>query len=527
VCFECGATKNVKLDFWEDPEKKKVSCPKASCSNQRMAIDTKSKRRTTFQELIVQQEVSQDGKQHTQSLFLEDSPIYSGKIRVAAVPIEKRKKGTSVADIYLYALGYEEIDNIDINITDDDIENIKKIAKDPDVIYKLANYMLRDTKGMDKVKKAIFLQQIKGVEKGNKRADIHILLITDPGIGKTVMLRRIAELPGNLYGSVTTASGVGLTAAVIREKTEIGGDTWVIKPGLLVKANKGTACIDEFTVNRDLQSFVLEAMESQTIHINKGGINAKLPSKCAILAACNPKLGRYDPNLSVMEQVPIKPEILSRFDLIFPLRDIPESTRDRDILKFIIRNGNEKIKGTEKKVKINGVELSDELLVKYLYYVDNYKPTISKKAEEIIIDFYLKMRKLSKNGAITITTRQAESLIRLSEAHAKARLKNEVDADDAREAIELMQFCLNHVSYDPEFGIDIDKVYGIPKSKREKSEQILKIIEDELHKSKDMVSEEIIFERAEMPVEDVERILELLSIRGDIYSPRFGYWRII
>ncbi|WP_018153271.1 ATP-binding protein [Methanothermococcus thermolithotrophicus] len=527
LCFECGATRNVKLDFWEDPEKKKVSCPK--CSNQRMAIDTKS--RITFQELIVQQlEVSQDGKQHTASLFLEDSePIYSGKLRVVAVPIEKYKKGTSVADIHLYAFGYEEIDNIDINITDDDIENINKIAKDPEVIEKLANYMLRETKGMDKVKKAIFLQQVKGVEKGDRRRNINILLITDPGVGKSTMMHQLKKLPNVKYATMSGASGAGLMGGINKEKTEFG-ESWVVKPGIYALADGGTVCLDEFTHNKEVMPYVHDAMESQMVKITKMQNNLELPARCATLAACNPKLGRYDPNLSVMEQVPIKPETLSRFDLIFPLRDIPDKKNDRDILKFIIRSGNEKIKGTEKKVKINGVELSDELLIKYLYYVDENKPTISKEAEDLIINYYLKMRKLSKNGAITITTRQAESLIRLSEAVAKAKLKNEVDADDAREAIELMQFCLEQISYDPESGkIDIDKVYGIPKSKREKSEQILKIIEDE-NKCKDMVSEEIIFERAEKEykilVEDVERILEVLSIRGDIYSPRFGYWRI-
>ncbi|ABR56802.1 MCM family protein [Methanococcus aeolicus Nankai-3] len=527
LCFECGTKRTVKLDFWEDPEKKKVSCP--NCSNQRMTIDSKS--RITFQELIVQQlEVSQDGKQHTASLFLEDSePIYSGKLRVVAVPIEKYKKGTSVADIHLYAFGYEEIDNIDINITEDDIENIYKIAKDPEVIEKLANYMLRETKGMDEVKKAIFLQQVKGVEKGDKRRNLNILLITDPGVGKSTMMHQLKKLPNTKYATMSGASGAGLIGGINKEKTEFG-ESWVVKPGIYALADGGTVCLDEFTHNKEVMPYVHDAMESQMAKITKMQNNLELPARCATLAACNPKLGRYDSNLSVMEQVPIKPETLSRFDLIFPLRDVPDNENDKDILKFIIRSGNEKIKGTEKKIKINGVELSDELLIKYLHYVDeNFKPTISDEAEELIIDYYLKMRELSKNGAITITTRQAESLIRLSEVVAKARLKNEVDTEDAREAIELMQFCLEQISYDPETGkIDIDKVYGIPKSKREKSEQVLKIIEDE-NKCKDIVSEEIIFERAEkeynITIEEVERILEVLSIRGEIYSPKFGYWR--
>ena len=527
LCFECGTTRKVKFDFWEDVEKKKVSCPK--CSNQRMSINRKT--RVKFQEIIVQQlEVSADGKQHTASLFLEDSePIYSGKIRVVAVPIEKYKKGTSVADIHLYAFGYEEIDNIEINITEEDIQNIQKIAKDPEVIEKLSNYMFRETKGMDKVKKAIFLQQVKGVAKGDKRRNINILLITDPGVGKSTMMHQLRKLPNVKYATMSGASGAGLIGGINKEKTEFG-DSWVVKPGIYALADGGTVCLDEFTHNKEVMPYVHDAMESQMVKITKMQNNLELPARCATLAACNPKLGRYDPNLSVMEQVPIKPETLSRFDLIFPLRDIPDKKNDKDILKFIIRSGNEKIKGIERKLKINGVELSDELLIKYLYYVDeNFKPTISEEAENLIIDYYLKMRELSKNGAITITTRQAESLIRIAEAVAKAKLKDEVEADDAREAIELMQFCLEQISYDPESGkIDIDKMYGIPQSKREKSEQILKIIEDE-SKHKDLVSEEVIFERAEeykIPVEEVERILEVLSIRGEIYSPRFGYWRI-
>jgi len=526
LCFNCGAVRKVKFDLWEDVEKKKVSCPE--CSNP-MTIDTK--KRVKFQELIVQQlEISTDGKQHTASLFVEDmEPIYSGKLRVVAVPIEKYKKGTSVADIHLYAFGYEVLDKINIEITEEDIEKIHRIAKDPNVIEKLADFLFRDIKGLKEVKKAIFLQQVKGVEKEGKRRNINILLITDPGVGKSSIMQQLRKLPNVQYATMSGASGAGLIGGVTKEKTEFG-ESWVVKPGIYALADGGTVCLDEFTHNKEVIPYVHEAMESQKVKITKIQNNIELPARCATLAACNPKFGRFDPNLSVMEQVPIKPETLSRFDLIFPLRDVPDKENDREILKFIIRNGNDKIKGIEKKFVINGVELTDELLIKYLYYVDeNFKPTISEDAEEVIINYYLKMRELSKDGVITITIRQAESLIRLSEAIAKAKLKNEVDAEDAKEAIELMHYCLEQISYDPENGFDIDKIYGIPKTKREKTEVVLKIIEEEC-KDKEMVSEDVIYERAKekgISEEEVERILEILSIRGDIFSPRFRYWRIL
>ncbi len=532
LCFECGTTKKVKLDFWEDPERKKVSCP--HCSNNRMSLDKKI--RVKFQELIIQQlEVSTDGKQHTASLFLEDSsPIYSGKYKFTAIPIEKYKKGTSVADIHLYAFGYEEIDNVDINITEEDIQNIHEIAKDPKVIEKLSNYLLRETKGMDEVKKAIFLQQIKGVEKGEKRRNINILLITDPGVGKSTMMHQLRKLPNVKYATVSSSSGAGLIGGINKEKTEFG-ESWVIKPGIYALADGGTVCLDEFTHNKEAMPYIHDAMESQKVKIAKINNHVELPARCATLAACNPRLGRYDPNLSVMEQVPIKPETLSRFDLIFPLRDIPDKKSDEEIIRFIINRGNEQIKGINKKTIINGVELTDELLIKYIYYADeNFKPTISKKAEDLIVKYYIKMRELSKeSGTIPITTRQAESLIRLAEAIAKTKLKNEVEEEDAKEAIELMNFCLKQISYDPEAGtIDIDRLYSIPKTKKEKTQEILNIIEEECKQNEnEMVKEDIIIERASkeygLSEEEVERILGILTVRGEIYSPRFGYYRII
>ena len=528
LCMNCGTTKKITLDFWENPEKKKIPCP--SCNNGKMALNTKDE--INFQELIVQQlEVSPDGKQHTGTAFVEDlpEPIFSGKYTFTVIPILKYKKNSSVSDIFLYVVGMKNIDNIDINITEEDIENIHKIAKDPKVIEKLSNYMFRDTVGMEEVKKAIFLQQIKGVKKEHyKRHNINILLITDPGIGKSTIMYQLQKYPNVKYASLSNSSKAGLAGGLVKEKTEFG-ESWTIKAGLYPQADGGTVCLDEITHNKEVQECIHEVMESQKVHITKVNTTIALPAECATLAACNPKFGRFDPNLSITEQINLPSPLLSRFDLIFPLRDIPDKKSDKELALQILKRNNDKIKGIEKKEYINGVELSDELISKYIIYAnENYKPYLSDEAMELICEFYSNMRSLSKEG-ITITYRQLESISRIAEAIAKAKLKEVVEEEDAREAIELITYCLKQTAQDPEEGtLDVDRIYGIPASKRGKTKQILEIIENE--SKNNVVKEETIVEIAKnkynIDEDEVERILELLKIRGDIYSPRFGYWRI-
>jgi replicative DNA helicase Mcm len=532
LCMNCGTMKTVKLDFWENPERKKITCPNPRCSNEKMALNTKDE--INFQELIVQQlEVSPDGKQHTGTAFVEDlsEPIFSGKYVFTVVPIMKYKKNSSVADIFLYIVGMKSIDNIDLNITDEDIKNIHKIAEDPKVIEKISNYMFRDTVGMEEVKKAIFLQQIKGVKKEHyKRHNINILLITDPGIGKSTLMYQLQKYPNVKYASMSNASKAGLAGGLVKEKTEFG-ESWTIKAGLYPQADGGTVCLDEITHNKEVQECIHDVMESQKVFITKVNTTISLPAECATLAACNPKFGRFDPNLSIPEQINLPSPLLSRFDLIFPLRDIPNKKSDKELALQILKRGNDKIKGIERREYINGVELSDELISKYLIYAnENYRPYLSDEAMELISEFYSEMRSLSKEG-ITITSRQLESISRIAEAIAKAKLKDVVEKEDAKEAIDLITYCLKQTAQDPECGaLDVDRIYGIPASKRGKTRQILDIIESE-SKNNELVKEDIIIETAKekynIPEEEVERILELLKIRGDIYSPRFGYWKLL
>jgi replicative DNA helicase Mcm len=276
-------------------------------------------------------------------------------------------------------------------------------------------------------------------------------------------------------------------------------------------------------------------MESQTIHINKGGINAKLRTECAILAACNPRWGRFDPNASIPEQINIPAPLLSRFDIIFPIKDEVSRARDRDIARHILdfhqKLLKQEMEGKKKStININGVDIDDEFIIKYITYAREKQPIISKEAEDLLINYYVEMRKSS----MQITARQLEAAIRLAEAHAKAKLKDVVEEEDAQEAINIITEALKEVAYDPETGtIDLGKITGESNKDRDKMKEIYSIIKKLSEKSGEsgaLVMHEDIVEEAKkkgMDEDTVDSILKKLLKRGDIDEPRNGKYRII
>jgi replicative DNA helicase Mcm len=541
-CSRCGSIKFKQVGIWDSISKVAKSltcdsCRKAEAKYEFEFLEELSEF-ANFQELLIQEpiEISKDGRQHSISVFIENCEgIFSGKVRITGVPIRKPEKtATTVADIYIYALGIEILDDIEIKITDEDVEKIKKVVKDKKAIDKISNYMFREIKGYEIVKKAIFLQQIKGVrvEEVGARGDIHILLITDPGVGKSTMMRKLEKF-GAVYISAVGSSDVGITASVVKEKTEFM-DSYVIKPGALVLADGGTCCIDEISQNAEIYKSLLEPLEQQVVTISKAGIKATLPARCAVLAACNPKRGRFDRNLTIAEQINLPPYLISRFDLIFPIMDEPDAHRDEEIYRHSVRKKRQALLMKDEKLIINGVEIDDEFILKYIHFARQLKPIISEEAEDVLTKYYVSMRKIAyeKFGTIPITMRQGGALQRIAEAIAKAKLKNVVDAEDAKEAIEILEYCLKQIAYDPESGsIDIDKIAGTPKSRRDKENLILNIVKELSEKSEDGLAIECdIVEMAKkhgLKEDDVREILERLKKIGELYQPRYGYWQLM
>ena len=354
------------------------------------------------------------------------------------------------------------------------------------------------------------------------RGDIHILLSGDPGTAKSQLLNWVANVaPRGVYTSGMKSTGAGLTATAVRDEI---GKGWTLEAGALVIADGGLAAIDEFEkMDKEDSASILESMEQQTISIAKAGIVARLNTRAAVLAATNPKGGRFDPNMNFASQIPLDPVILSRFDLIFILRDDPKEVDDSRVTKHILA-----IHSKPKSIK---APIPPDLLRKMIIYARKYiHPTFTdKEAQQLIADFYTRQRKLAAQSGhpLPMTVRQLESIIRLAKAHARLRFSQKVTVEDARKAIALVDYCLRQVGVDVSTGlVDIDTITtGIPKSQREKMLTILQIIEDlereyggaaPIEEVKRIAISKRIDERF------VEQVIETEKNRGTLYSPREG-----
>lgn len=355
------------------------------------------------------------------------------------------------------------------------------------------------------------------------RGDSNILIIGDPGTAKSQLLQYVSKIaPRGLYTSGRGSTAAGLTAAVIRERE--GGMT--LEAGALVLADRGICSIDEIDKMRTEDRVAIhEAMEQQTVSVAKGGIVATLNARTSILAAANPALGRYDPYRTMIENINLPTTILSRFDLIFLIKDQPEKEVDQRMAEHILLLHKTGAAPVEAPVP-------PLLLKKYISYAKTIRPLLTDDAMKRFEDFYVKMRTTeSRESPIAITARQLESLIRLAEARARAALRKEVIIEDAQASILLMRKSLEQVGVDISGSgeIDIDIIMtGKPKSLRDKLQVVLSTIVDG-EKESGMVREEELYERLQQEYdirrEEAYRLIAQLTREGTIYSPRQGYFK--
>jgi replicative DNA helicase Mcm len=263
-------------------------------------------------------------------------------------------------------------------------------------------------------------------------------------------------------------------------------------------------------------------MEQQTISIAKANIVATLPAQTSILAGANPKLGRFDQYLPIKEQIDIPETLLSRFDMKFALRDLPNPEVDAKIADHIMRTRFFRQEDAEPVIK-------PDMIKKYVAYArKNCKPEMSEEAANELRNFYLTLRERSgEESPIAITPRQYEALIRLAEASAKVQLRNNVTVEDAQRAINLMKSSLRQFGFEPETGkYDIDRMEGAKSTaaQRSKIRVMIDVIDDISRRvGKDVPVEDLLKQARQEGLENAEDILRKMLNEGLIFQPRQGY----
>jgi replicative DNA helicase Mcm len=420
----------------------------------------------------------------------------------------------------------ETFEELDIN--EEDERQILELSQDPEVFDKLSQSVSPTVWGYEEIKKALVLQLFGGIQKkksdGSKsRGDIHILLVGDPGVAKSVTLGFMANIsPKGRYVVGKSASGAGLTATVVRDEYLKG---WSLEAGAMVLANKGLVCIDELEkMDPQDRSAMHEAMEQQSVTISKANVQASLRAETSVLAAANPKFGRFDPYQPIAQQIELPPTLINRFDIIFTLRDMPDKMKDEKIATHVL---------SEHSNEAHGMLIERNLFRKYVAYSkQRVKPELTKESIEELKKFYVELRNKpvsseSSMKPIPISARQLQALIRMAEASAKVRLSEEVSRDDAKKAINLMKYYLMQVGYDYESKtIDIDRIStGISTSKRSK---IIAVRDTIIHLESRLGSlipiEELEKElEGKLSKQDIEEAVNKLQSSGDIFKPKRGY----
>ncbi len=440
------------------------------------------------------------------------------------------------------SLEFQKREYDEIPITEEEERQIRSFEGDPNVMDRIVLSLAPTIKGMEEEKEAIGLQLFGGVEKRHAdgvriRGDIHILLVGDPGTAKSQLLRYIADVaPRGVYTSGKGATAAGLTAAAVKD--DFGGGRWVLEAGMLVLADGGIAVVDELDkMTPEDRSAMHEALEQQTVSVAKAGITATLNARCPVLAAANPKFGRFTKERTISEQIDLPPTLLSRFDVIYSIQDRPDSERDRSLSHRILQSHQESESRNAAVVEdlpggAGNAPFSPDFLRKYISWARrNLRPVLSDAALAHIEDYYVEVRKQGEkpDSPVPITARQLEALVRLSEASARARLSPVVTVTDAQRATRIMEGFLRRVAT-ADGKLDIDTVTtGVTHSQRERAELLMEIMRALQDRSGGFTLEEVRAEaeRRGITPARADSLFTTYRNQGEVFEQRPGVWQLI
>ncbi len=410
-------------------------------------------------------------------------------------------------------------------ISPDEEKIIKSLAKNSDIYDRLIASFAPHVHGHDIIKESILLLIVGSTQKlladGAKiRGDINVFLVGDPGTAKSEMLKFCARIaPRGLYTSGRGSTAAGLTAAVVRDKIGI----MMLEAGAVVLGDQGLVCIDEFDkMKPEDRSALHETMEQQSVSIAKGGIVATLNARTSILAAANPMYGKYDPFKNITENVNLPVPLLTRFDLIFVVRDIPSKERDTRIARHILTL--HRTTGTETKSLIDV-----DILTKYLTYAKRFDPILTPEAEDKILQYYMTMRNVESEGMITVTPRQLEGLVRLATARARLLMKTQVEGEDAERAIFLIQSMLQDAGVDVNTGkVDLGVLQGRPHSEVSKMQLFMDVMRslegDEKRPVEEKTFVKELVKTGKFNEEEARKYIKKLQRESAIYESKPGHY---
>jgi replicative DNA helicase Mcm len=443
----------------------------------------------------------------------------------------------------------EESDFSDIEYSEEDVDRIHDIAADTpfaDIIDSIAPAI----QGLETPKLAIALQLFGGVEKelpdgSIQRGDSHVFLIGDPGTAKSELLSWAHRLaPRSVFSDGKGSSAAGITAAAVRD--DFGDSEWTIEGGTIVKAHNGMACIDELDdMDPDDRSALHTALEKQEVPVSKAGITATLPAKTRLLAAGNPKHGRFDIYEPITDQINIKPTLMSRFDLIFTFTDVPDREEDEEIINHKATTaevGQKRAAGIDvapEKEQQVAPEIEEDLLRKYIAYAQrNVSPVFDSDAKQLLIQEFNELRQANasqetdpEERPVPVTYRKMEGITRLSEASARIRLSNTITIDDVERALQLVEESMRDVGMDPETGeYDADVVEtGTSHSQRERIKTAKNLVEELATQNMDGAPHDEVVETLteELSIREKKAVstIETLRRKGELYEPNTDHYR--
>jgi replicative DNA helicase Mcm len=542
-CTNCNTVTEAQLKGLV--MKKPLKCP--ACSEKELEMDPESSLFIDFQ-LVRLQELPEDLPAGQLPHYIEvtvmsdlvdqcrpgDRIILTGIIRIEQEQLvlqaktslfRLRMEGNNIEYLGGRA-GSKDTRSVErILISTEDERQIRTIASKPDAYEKLIASFAPHIYGHEPIKEAILLLIVGSVTKrledgSTRRGDINVLLVGDPGTAKSEMLKFTAKIaPRGLYTSGRGSTAAGLTAAVIRDKSGI----MMLEAGAVVLGDQGIVCIDEFDkIKPEDRSALHEVMEQQTCSVAKGGIVATLNARTSILSASNPIYGKYDPYKNITENVNLPVPLLTRFDLIFIVRDSPDKEKDNLIASHIL----EIHRNTEQAAR---PAIDIDLFSKYLAYTKQIEPALTPEAIDIVRSYYMDMRRIESEGMITVTPRQLEGLIRLASARARLLLKDMVEAEDAQRAIYLVDQMMRTAGVDVNTGkTDLGVLYGKPQSVVSKEKTFMELFREltgtENNDVEDKVLVDELVKTGKFSDEEARKYIQKFNREGQIFERRSGFW---